>query len=471
MELTALTAISPVDGRYGARLAPLRGIFSEYGLIKYRTAVEVAWLLALSEEAGIAEVPALSASARSHLERLTTGFDLTLAQAVKTHEKTTNHDVKAVEYAIKDHIESHPELAKVMEFVHFACTSEDINNLSYALMLKDARDTLLLPLMDGVIQAMATKAADYADIPLLSRTHGQPASPSTMGKEWAVLTYRLARQRQQLADVRLLGKINGATANYNAHMAAYPGVDWPALSRRVITGLGLTPNPYTTQIEPHDFIAEYLQAVERFNTILTDFDRDIWAYISLNFFKQKVIAGEVGSSAMPHKVNPIDFENSEGNLGMANAIMAHLAAKLPISRWQRDLTDSTVLRNLGVGVAHSAIAYQATLKGISKLEINTAAIAADLDNNWEVLAEAIQTVMRRHGIEKPYEKLKALTRGNKLNADGLRAFIAEQDLPDDAKAYLSNLTPGSYIGNATQQAQQLLAELSDIRRTCPGHSA
>lgn len=463
MELSELTAISPVDGRYGARLAPLKAIFSEYGLIKYRTQVEVAWLLALSEEAGIAEVPPLSNSAKAHLDRLVSGFDMTLAQAVKTHEKTTNHDVKAVEYAIKDHIQSHAELANVMEFVHFACTSEDINNLSYALMLKDARDLVLLPTMQNVISAMTDKTLDYADTALLARTHGQPASPTTMGKEWAVLTYRLARQRQQLAQVPLLGKINGATANYNAHLASYPNVNWTALSQKVITGLGLTYNPYTTQIEPHDFIAEYLQAVERFNTILIDFDRDIWAYISNGFFKQKVIAGEVGSSAMPHKVNPIDFENSEGNLGMANAIMAHLAGKLPISRWQRDLTDSTVLRNLGVGIAHSMIAYQATLKGISKLEINEAVIATDLDNNWEVLAEAVQTVMRRHGIEKPYEKLKELTRGNKLNAEGMREFIAKQDLPEAAKAYLSNLTPATYIGNAAEQAKRIKEELAQLK--------
>ena len=462
MELSELTAISPVDGRYGARLSPLKAIFSEYGLIKYRTQVEVAWLLALSEEAGIAEVPSLSAEAKAHLDRLVSGFDLSLAQAVKTHEKTTNPDVKAVEYAIKDHIQSNAELASVMEFVHFACTSEDINNLSYSLMLKDARDQVLLPTMQSVIDAMTEKTLAYADVALLARTHGQPASPTTMGKEWAVLTYRLARQRQQLAQVPLLGKINGATANYNAHLASYPNVNWTALSQKVITGLGLTYNPYTTQIEPHDFIAEYLQAVERFNTILIDFDRDIWAYISNGFFKQKVIAGEVGSSAMPHKVNPIDFENSEGNLGMANAIMAHLAGKLPISRWQRDLTDSTVLRNLGVGIAHSMIAYQATLKGISKLEINEAAIAADLDNNWEVLAEVVQTVMRRHGIEKPYEKLKELTRGNKLKAEGMREFIAKQDLPEEAKAYLSSLTPATYIGNAAEQAKRIKEELANI---------
>ncbi len=466
MELSELTAISPVDGRYGARLSPLKTIFSEYGLIKYRTAVEVAWLIALSEEAGIAEVPPLSNDAKAHLERLVSGFDITLAQAVKTHEKTTNHDVKAVEYAIKDHIQSHAELAKVMEFVHFACTSEDINNLSYALMLKDAREQVLLPTMQQVIDAMTQKTLDYADVALLARTHGQPASPTTMGKEWAVLTYRLARQRAQLAQVPLLGKINGATANYNAHLASYPSVDWTALSKKVINGLGLTYNPYTTQIEPHDFIAEYLQAVERFNTILIDFDRDIWSYISNGFFKQKVVAGEVGSSAMPHKVNPIDFENSEGNLGIANALMAHLAAKLPISRWQRDLTDSTVLRNLGVGIAHSMIAYQATLKGISKLEINETAIAADLDNNWEVLAEAVQTVMRRHGIEKPYEKLKELTRGNKLNAEGMREFIAKQDLPEAAKAYLSNLTPATYIGNAAAQAKRIREELASVEGSC-----
>lgn len=466
MELSELTAISPVDGRYGARLSPLKAIFSEYGLIKYRTAVEVAWLVALSEETGIAEVPPLSNDAKAHLERLLSGFDITLAQAVKTHEKTTNHDVKAVEYAIKDHIQSHAELAKVMEFVHFACTSEDINNLSYALMLKDAREQVLLPTMQQVIDAMTQKTLDYADVALLARTHGQPASPTTMGKEWAVLTYRLARQRAQLVKVPLLGKINGATANYNAHLASYPSVDWTALSKKVINGLGLTYNPYTTQIEPHDFIAEYLQAVERFNTILIDFDRDIWSYISNGFFKQKVVAGEVGSSAMPHKVNPIDFENSEGNLGIANALMAHLAAKLPISRWQRDLTDSTVLRNLGVGIAHSMIAYQATLKGISKLEINEAAIAADLDNNWEVLAEAVQTVMRRHGIEKPYEKLKELTRGNKLNAEGMREFIAKQDLPEAAKAYLSNLTPATYIGNAAAQAKRIREELASVEGSC-----
>lgn len=465
MELSALTAISPIDGRYGARLQPLRAIFSEYGLIKYRTQVEVAWLLALSEEARIPEVPTLSDSAKAHLANLITSFDINVAEAVKTHEKTTNHDVKAVEYVIKDYIQSHSELAAIMEFVHFACTSEDINNLSYALMLKEARDTLLIPTMQQVIDSMTEKTIDYADIAMLARTHGQPASPTTMGKEWAVLTYRLARQLEQFKHVKLLGKINGATANYNAHLAAYPQVDWTALSKKVITSLGLVYNPYTTQIEPHDYIAEYLQAIERFNTILIDFDRDIWSYISNNFFKQKVIAGEVGSSAMPHKVNPIDFENSEGNLGIANAIMAHLTAKLPISRWQRDLTDSTVLRNLGVGIAHSIISYQATLKGISKLEINEAAIAADLDNNWEVLAEAIQTVMRRHGIEKPYEKLKELTRGNKLNAQGMRDFVAKQDLPEEAKNYLSQLTPATYTGNAAVQAKRIQEALAQVAQT------
>ncbi|MDG6773075.1 adenylosuccinate lyase [Thiomicrorhabdus sp. ZW0627] len=456
MQLSELTAISPVDGRYGARLDNLKEIFSEYGLIKNRVKVEVFWLRMLANHPGIPEVPALSSEAENHLIKLVDEFTLEMAQRVKEIERTTNHDVKAVEYLIKEHFADNAELNAVSEFVHFACTSEDINNLAYALMLKDARQDIIIPEMDKLIEKLVEMAEEMADIPMMSRTHGQPASPTTAGKEWANVVYRLQRQAKQLMNVQIMGKINGATGNYNAHLAAYPQVNWYELSEQFVQSLGLAWNPYTIQIEPHDYIAEYFHAMQRFNTILIDFDRDVWSYISIGFFKQKTVAGEIGSSAMPHKVNPIDFENSEGNLGIANAIFDHLGQKLPISRWQRDLTDSTVLRNLGVGVAHTMISLQATMKGLGKLEVNAEAMAADLDSNWEVLAEAIQTVMRRHGFEKPYERLKDLTRGQRVNKEIMQNFVdGLEGLPADAKEYLRNLTPATYIGNAAQQAANI----------------
>ncbi|QQD20004.1 adenylosuccinate lyase [Spongiibacter nanhainus] len=454
MDLSALTAISPVDGRYGSKTASLRPVFSEFGLIKSRLIVEVRWLQALAANSAIAEVPALSAEATAKLDALIAGFSESQGQRVKDIEATTNHDVKAIEYFIKESISDHSELATVSEFVHFACTSEDINNLSHALMLREGRAELLRH-CDEIIDKLASQAREFAEVPMLSRTHGQTASPTTMGKELANVVARLRRQRQSIADVALLGKINGAVGNYNAHLSAYPEVDWEQHAQQFVTSLGLEWNPYTTQIEPHDYIAELFDGVARFNTILIDLDRDIWAYISLGYFKQKTVAGEVGSSTMPHKVNPIDFENSEGNLGIANAVLNHLAAKLPISRWQRDLTDSTVLRNMGVGFAYSLIAYQATMKGLGKLEINPARIAEDLDASWEVLAEPIQTVMRRYGVESPYEKLKALTRGQSINQQTLATFIDSLEIPEAAKAELRALTPASYIGNAAAQAKRI----------------
>jgi len=456
MLLSELTAISPVDGRYGGRLNNLKEIFSEFGLIKNRVKVEVFWLRMLANHPGFPEIPKLSSDAEQHLMKLVDEFSLEMAERVKEIERTTNHDVKAVEYLIKEHFAGNDELMAVAEFVHFACTSEDINNLSYALMLKDAREYAIIPGMDELITKVAEMGVEMADIPMMARTHGQPASPTTAGKEWANVAYRLQRQAKQLMNVQIMGKINGATGNFNAHLASYPDVNWYELSEQFVQSLGLLWNPYTTQIEPHDYIAEYFHAMSRFNTILIDFDRDVWSYISVGFFKQKTVAGEIGSSAMPHKVNPIDFENSEGNLGMANAIFEHLAVKLPISRWQRDLTDSTVLRNLGVGVAHTMISIQATMKGLGKLEVNAEAMAADLDSNWEVLAEAIQTVMRRHGFDKPYEKLKDLTRGQRVNKEIMQNFVDGLDgLPAEAKAYLRDLTPATYIGNAAQQAQNI----------------
>lgn len=455
MELSALTAISPVDGRYGNKVDALRQIFSEFGLIKYRVTVEIRWLQALAAEQGIAEVPALSDAANAVLNAIVADFSIEDAQRVKDIEKTTNHDVKAVEYLIKEKFADQPELIAISEFVHFACTSEDINNLSHGLMLKDARDTVVTAQMQQIIDALRPLAHQLAEQPLMSRTHGQPASPSTMGKELANVVYRFERQLKQVKAVEILGKINGAVGNYNAHLSAYPAVDWPTFAAKFVTSLGLDWNPYTTQIEPHDYIAELFDAIARFNTILIDFDRDIWGYIALGHFKQKTIAGEIGSSTMPHKVNPIDFENSEGNLGIANAIMGHLGSKLPISRWQRDLTDSTVLRNVGTGIAHSLIAYQATLKGISKLEINANSLLKELDQNWEVLAEPIQTVMRRYGIEKPYEKLKELTRGKRVDQAAMQQFIDGLDLPDAEKARLKLMTPANYIGNAIEQAKAI----------------
>ena len=417
--------------------------------------MEVRWLQMLSANTKIEEVPAFSDTSNALLDSIVANFSVDDAMRIKDIERTTNHDVKAVEYFLKEQVASNSELSAVNEFIHFACTSEDINNLSHGLMLTEARDTVLLPYCDKLIDALIALAKEYQHIPMMARTHGQPASPSTMGKEMANVAMRLKRQRAQIANVEILGKINGAVGNYNAHLSAYADVDWHSESEKFVTSLGLSWNPYTTQIEPHDYIAELFDAVARFNTILIDFDRDVWGYIALGHFKQKTIAGEIGSSTMPHKVNPIDFENSEGNLGLANAIFNHLAAKLPISRWQRDLTDSTVLRNLGVGVGYAVIAYQATLKGISKLEVNEQSLLNELDNNWELLAEPIQTVMRRYGIEKPYEKLKELTRGKKVNAEIVAEFIDNLDMPEAAKADLKALTPASYIGDAIRLVDQL----------------
>lgn len=455
MELTSLNAISPIDGRYGSKTNVLRRSVSEYGLLRMRVIVEVRWLQALAKHPQIIEVPALSNEASALLDQLAENFSEADAQAIKDIEKTTNHDVKAVEYFIKNKMADNAELAAISEFVHFACTSEDINNLSHALMLREALEEGITPELKNVIKAVQDLAIEHAEQSMLSRTHGQTASPTTVGKEMANVAARLSRQLKQIENVEFLGKINGAVGNYNAHLSAYPDVDWQAHAEAFVTSLGLTWNPYTTQIEPHDYIAELYDAICRFNTILIDFDRDVWGYISMGFFKQKTIAGEIGSSTMPHKVNPIDFENSEGNLGIANAIMGHLSAKLPISRWQRDLTDSTVLRNLGVGLAHSLIAYQATLKGISKLEINAARLEADLNNAWEVLAEPIQTVMRRYGIESPYEKLKELTRGRTIDQATIEAFVDTLNMPEQAKAELKALTPSTYIGNAVAQAKAI----------------
>ncbi|OEF25349.1 adenylosuccinate lyase [Vibrio rumoiensis] len=451
MELSALTAVSPVDGRYGSKTIALREIFSEYGLLKYRTIVEIRWLQKLAATSAIAEVPAFSDEANQYLNDLAANFSEEDANRIKTIESTTNHDVKAVEYFLKEKVEAMPELHAVSEFIHFACTSEDINNTSHALMLKEARDEVVLPAIRQIIDAIKGLSVEYRDIPLLSRTHGQPASPSTMGKEMANVAYRMERQFKQIANVEILAKVNGAVGNYNAHISAYPELDWHKFSEEFITeSLGVDWNPYTTQIEPHDYIAELFDAIARFNTILIDFDRDVWGYIALGHFKQKTIAGEIGSSTMPHKVNPIDFENSEGNLGLANAIFGHLAQKLPISRWQRDLTDSTVLRNLGVGCGYAMIAYSSVMRGISKLEVNQAALEAELDKNWEVLAEPVQTVMRRYGIEKPYEKLKELTRGKRVDGEGMRAFIDGLEIPEDEKVRLKQMTPANYIGDAVR---------------------
>ena len=455
MELSSLTAISSVDGRYGRQTAALRPIFSEFGLIRYRVIVEIRWLQALAAYEGIEEIPTLSKNAQQFLNDLIANFSETQAQRVKTIEKTTNHDVKAIEYFLKESIADMPELMEISEFFHFACTSEDINNLSYALMLKEAREQVLISQMNSVISAIKELAHRYAEIPMLARTHGQPASPTTLGKEMANVVYRLQRQLAQIAEVEILGKINGAVGNYNAHLSAYPDLDWSAFSKGFVESLGLTWNPYTTQIEPHDYIAELFDAIARFNTILLDFSRDVWSYISIGYFKQRTIAGEVGSSTMPHKVNPIDFENAEGNLGVANALFHHLASKLPISRWQRDLSDSTVLRVLGVGAAHSVIAYGSCLKGISKLEVNENALMDDLKDAWEVLAEPIQTVMRRYSIAEPYEKLKALTRGQNINKETLKAFISNLEIPEPEKQRLLEMTPASYIGNAVSQANNI----------------
>lgn len=453
MELNALTAVSPIDGRYGARTAPLRTIFSEFGLMRFRVLTEVRWFRALAENPALPELPALSAAARAHLDSVASDFHIDHAARIKAFEATTNHDVKAVEYFVKQRIAEHAELAPHVEFVHFACTSEDINNVAHALMLAAGRDEVLLPAMDRVIDALAALAVEFAAVPMLSRTHGQAASPTTMGKELANFVQRLQGRRDAFAAVLLPAKLNGAVGNFNAHLAAVPELDWPALSRDVIESLGLTFNPYTTQIEPHDGIAEYCHALMRFDQVLLDFDRDIWGYISLAYFRQRAVATETGSSTMPHKVNPIDFENSEGNLGLANAVLAHLADKLPVSRWQRDLSDSTVLRNLGVGIAHVLIALDAAAKGISKLQLDPARLADDLDATWEVLAEPIQTVMRREGVEEPYEKLKALTRGRRMDAQTMGEILRELPMSDAARERLAAMTPATYLGLAEQLAR------------------
>jgi adenylosuccinate lyase len=452
--LSALNAVSPVDGRYGSKTVALRSIFSEFGLIRFRVEVEVRWLQQLSRLAGVPEVPVFSAATNGFLDTIVTNFNEADAQAVKDIERTTNHDVKAVEYFLKNKFAGNAELEAVLEFVHFACTSEDINNLSHALMLREGRKVFLQD-AEAIIDGIAKLAHDYAEDSMLSRTHGQTASPTTVGKEMANVAARLRRQLKTVKEVELLGKINGAVGNYNAHLSAYPDVDWQTNAKEFVESLGLSWNPYTTQIEPHDYIAELFDAIARFNTIVLDFDRDVWGYISLGYFKQKTIAGEVGSSTMPHKVNPIDFENSEGNLGIANAIFTHLAQKLPISRWQRDLTDSTVLRNMGVGFGYGMIAYASTLKGMSKLEINRARLAEDLNNSWEVLAEPIQTIMRRYNVAEPYEKLKALTRGQTINREVLAAFVETLDIPEHAKQTMRDLTPANYIGNAVDQAKAI----------------
>ena len=456
LPLNSLTAISPVDGRYARAAAPLRATFSEYGLIRARTIVELRWFQALAEQAEITEVPALSEEANAFIEAIIANFGLNDAERVKEIERTTNHDVKAVEYYLKEQFAKNDELNARREFLHFAATSEDINNTSYGLLLKEARDEVVLPVMRELSAKLRGFAHDFADISMLSRTHGQPASPTTLGKEFANVVARLERQIQAAERVQILAKKNGAVGNYNAHISAYPNVDWESLSKGFIENkLGLTFNPWTTQIEPHDYIAELFDAIARFNTIILDLDRDIWSYISIGYFKQRVIAGEVGSSTMPHKVNPIDFENSEGNIGVANALLAHQASKLPVSRWQRDLTDSTVLRTMGLGLGHALIAWKATLRGLDKLQVNEDRIAADLDANWEVLAEPIQTVMRRYGVEGAYEKLKALTRGQRIDRNAMSEFILGLEIPTEAREALLQLTPASYIGVAAKLARDV----------------
>lgn len=455
MQLSPITAISPIDGRYSAKTASLRPLLSEYGLIYHRVLVEIRWLQALASHPEIREIETLSESANASLESIIENFDEQQANRIKELEKTTNHDVKAVEYFLKEQVADLGELSAISEFFHFACTSEDINNLSYALMLKSSRDEVIVPAINRVIGLLKNLAHRYADVAMMSRTHGQPASPTSMGKEIANVVYRLERQVSQMNKLDMLGKLNGAVGNYNAHMSAYPELDWPELAQQFVASLGISFNPYTTQIEPHDYIAELLDVYCRCNTILIDFSRDIWGYISIGYFKQKTTAGEVGSSTMPHKVNPIDFENAEGNLGIANAILGHLSQKLPISRWQRDLSDSTVLRNLGSGLGHILVALDSLERGIDKLEVNHAAISEDLDNNWEVLAEPIQTVMRRYGVEQPYEKLKALTRGHKIDAKIIHNFVQKLDIPDQAKQQLIEMTPATYIGNAVSQAKKI----------------
>ncbi|WCJ19781.1 Adenylosuccinate lyase [Euphorbia peplus] len=454
-EYSSLTALSPLDGRYWSKVKDLAPHLSEYGLIYYRVIVEVKWLLKLSQITEIPEVPNFSEQAQAYLQGLIDGFSLDDAKEVKDIEKVTNHDVKAVEYFLKKKCQAHPEIAKVLEFFHFACTSEDINNLAHGLMLKESMNEVMFPIMDDLIKAMCNLAEDNASIPMLSRTHGQPASPTTLGKEMAVFAARLSEQRHEISQVKIKGKFAGAVGNYNAHIAAYPDINWPVIAKEFVESLGLSFNPYVTQIEPHDYMARLFNAVVLFNNILVDFDRDIWAYISLTYFKQITKAGEIGSSTMPHKVNPIDFENSEGNLGKANASLSFLSEKLLISRWQRDLTDSTVLRNMGECLGHSLLAYKSALQGIGKLQVNESRISEDLNQSWEVLAEPIQTVMRRYGDPEPYEKLKELTRGRAVTRESIREFIEGLELPKEAKAYLSELTPHTYIGAAVELAKSV----------------
>lgn len=455
MTSSNLTALSPLDGRYSNKIKELQPICSEYGLMYFRLLVEIRWLQALAAHSQITEVGALSPETQKWIETILTGFDENAAGEIKKIESQTNHDVKAIEYFLKSRLEQQSELKPLVEFIHFACTSEDINNLSYALMLKTARDQVLLPCMRQLIEQLQTLAHTVANQPMLARTHGQAATPTTMGKELANVVARLQRQLIQFEQTTFLGKINGAVGNFNAHMIAYPEVNWPELAEKFVTNLGLTWNPYTTQIEPHDFIAEYCDILVRFNTIMIDFNRDIWGYISVGYFKQRTIANEVGSSTMPHKVNPIDFENSEGNLSLANALLQFLAAKLPTSRWQRDLVDSTLLRNLGVAIGHSLLGYKSALQGIGKLAINPAALEQDLEANWAVLAEALQTVMRRYGIEQPYEQLKALTRGKEVNQATIQEFVQTLALPAEVKKQLLKLTPANYIGNAVEMAKKV----------------
>ena len=455
MELSALTAISPVDGRYQNKTDVLRPIFSEYGLFRFRVLVEIEWLKKLSKNPNIKEIESFSASSISLLDNIKNNFSIDDAKQIKKIEKITNHDMKAVEYFIREKIQSDPKLKNVSQFIHFACTSEDINNLSYALMLKDARENILLPKLQKLIIILQEMSDSYASIPMLSRTHGQTASPTTLGKEMAIYVYRALRQMKQFENIELLGKLNGAVGNFNAHFAAYPDINWMSLSKEFIEELGLTWNPYTTQIESHDYMAEYFHTLARTNTILIDLCRDLWGYISLGYFNLKPIKGEVGSSTMPHKVNPIDFENAEGNFGIADSIFEHLAAKLPASRWQRDLSDSTILRNAGVGIAHTIIAFDSTVAGLSKIDINKDVIHEDLKDSWEVLTEPIQTVMRRYNIDNAYEKLKKLSRGQKINKEILHNFIEQLDIPDDAKSRLKELNPSNYLGNAEIQAKSI----------------
>ncbi len=456
MTLTALTALSPLDGRYHGKVDALRKYFSEFGLIRYRVLIEIEWFKALSAEAGIAEITPFSASTVAQLDQFAAQFSETDAEQIKAIEKRTNHDVKAIEYWLREQLSSNPEIAKALEFIHFACTSEDINNLCHGLMLQHARAEVMLPALDVLIAKLRDIAHQQAGLPMLCRTHGQTATPSTLGKEMANVVHRLQLAQERLVQVEILGKINGAVGNYNAHLAAYPEMDWEVFAKTFVTARGITFNPYTIQIEPHDYMAELFDAFARINTILIDLNRDIWGYISLGYFKQRVIAGEVGSSTMPHKVNPIDFENSEGNLGLANALLRHLSEKLPISRWQRDLTDSTVLRNMGVALGYTLLAYESCLKGLGKLEVNPQRLTEDLSNSWEVLAEPIQTVMRRYNINNAYDKLKDLTRGKGgINRESMRIFIQTLDIPEAEKQRLYELTPETYVGKAVELAKRI----------------